>query len=91
MSIRESCKFTNAEFSGKRVGYVLAITSFALVPAHFYVSSEASGAIFGTSMVLLLATGVLSFIVARDTGHRFRPLAWAFLAMITNGLCTHGL
>lgn len=89
MTIPQSLKFSIGGFSGKRVGYVLAFVSFALVPTHFYVSCEASGAVAGIGLIAFLLTGVLSFIVPRGTPHRFRPLAFTFFALVAHTLCTH--
>ncbi len=89
MTIPEHFRFTVRGFSAKRVGYVLAAMSFAFVPAHFYISCEMSGLIGGFSIVLFLSTAMLSFFVPRGTPHRFRPLAFAFIAVIAHMLCTH--
>jgi len=89
MNIPEPLKFTIGGFSAKRVGYALVITNFAFVPAHFYVPCEVSGLICGFSIILFLASTVLSFIIPRGTPHRFRPLALGFLAVVAHSLCTH--
>lgn len=89
MTIPEHLKFTVRRFSARRVGYLLAAVSFALVPAHFYVSCDMSGLIAGFDAILLLSTAVLSFAVPRGTPQRFRPVAFAFLAFIAHSLCTH--
>ena len=89
MTIPEHPKFSICGFSGKRVGYVLAFVSFALIPAHFYISCEASGAVAGIGMILFLTTGILSFIVPRGTPQRFRAVAFVFIALIGHMLCTH--
>jgi len=89
MHIPEPLKFTIGGFSAKRVGYALAAASFAFVPAHFYVSCEVSALLSGFGMILLLATSAFSFVVPRGTPHRFRPLAFAFTAVIAHSLCTH--
>ena len=89
MHIPEPLKFTFGGFSAKRVGYAIAITSFAFVPAHFYVACEVSGLISVSGIILFLATTVLSFFVPRGTAYRFRPLAFAFSAVVTHSLCTH--
>lgn len=89
MNIPEPLKFTFGGFSAKRVGYILGVTSFAFVPAHFYVSCEMSSFINCSGIILFLATTVLSFFVPRGTSDRFRPSAFAFLAVVAHMLCTH--
>ena len=89
MHIPEPLKFTIGGFSAKRVGYVLAVASFALVPAHFYVSCEMSGLTFGSGLILFLASSVLSFVIPRGTPHRFHPMALGFIAVVAHMLCTH--
>ena len=89
MHIPEPLKFTLGGFSAKRVGYILAITSFAFVPGHFFVSCEMSGLLAVFGIISFLATTVLSFISPRGTPHRFRPLAFAFIAFIAHSLCSH--
>jgi hypothetical protein len=89
MILPEPLKFTVGGFSPKRVGYALALVSFALVPAHSYVSCEASGAINCIGVILFLITSLLSLTVQRGTPHRFRPLAWAFIAVVAHTLCVH--
>jgi hypothetical protein len=89
MTIPEDLKLKVGGFSGKRVVYVLAFASLALIPAHFYISCQASGAVAGIGVIVLLLTGVLSFIVPSSTPHRFRPLAFAVLASFGHMLFTH--
>ena len=89
MSISEHFKFKLAGFSGTRVGYVLAVMSFCLVPVNFYVSCEASGAIFGISLVAFLITFGLTFTTPRATPRRFLPAVIALLAVVAHMLCTH--
>ena len=89
MHIPEPLKSTFGGFSAKRVGYALAITSFAIVPAHFYVACEVSGLVSCFGIILFLATTALSFMVPRGTPGRFRPLGFAFSAVVTHSLCTH--
>jgi hypothetical protein len=89
MSATEQPNRTAGGFSGKRVGYVLAIVSLALVPGHFYVSCDSSGAIALASTIVLLATIVLSCIVPRGTPNRFGPVALAFIAVMAHALCAH--
>ncbi|EEF59017.1 hypothetical protein Cflav_PD2066 [Pedosphaera parvula Ellin514] len=89
MNVPEQIRISVGAFSGKRVGYALAFLSLTLVPAHFYISCEASDAVAGTSLIFFLLTVVLSFLVPRGTPHRFRPPALAFLAVIAHGFCAH--
>ncbi|HWQ91123.1 MAG TPA: hypothetical protein VN673_05590 [Clostridia bacterium] len=89
MTIPEHSKFRLAGFSGWRVAYVLAVGSFFLVPAHVQVSCEASGAIFGISLVAFLITFGLTFTSPQTTPHRFLPAVIALFAVVTHMLCTH--
>jgi hypothetical protein len=89
MEIPESLKFTWGGFSGKRVGYVFATGSFALVPAHSFVSCQVSSLICGFGIILFFATAVDSLIVPRGTEQRFRPMAYAFVATVVHSLFTH--
>lgn len=82
-------KFRLTGFTGSHAGYALAVCSVLLVPAHFYISCEASGAVFGISVVALLFTFVLSFITPRTTAHRFRPAAFALIAVVAHMFSTH--
>jgi len=89
MNISEHLQLSVVGFSTKRVGYALAFASFALVPAHFYVSCEASGAIASIGAMLFLVAGVLSFLSPRGTVNRFRPLEFAFIAIVVHMLSAH--
>jgi hypothetical protein len=89
MRIPEQLRFSLDGFSGKRVGSVLAVVSFALVPTHFYASCEESGAVAAIGLTLFFFTGFLSFLVPRGTPHRFQPFAFAFLALVGHMLCAH--
>jgi hypothetical protein len=48
-----------------------------------------SSVVGGFSIVLFLSTAVLSFLVPRGTPHRFRPLAFTFIAVVAHSLCAH--
>ena len=89
MDIPESVRFTVGGFSGKRLGYVLAMGSFALVPAHSFASCEVSGLLCVFAVFLLMGTWIFSLMVPRGTEQRLRPVAWAFVALVVNSLCTH--
>ena len=89
MNFTDHLKFSIGGFSAHRVAHVLAILSFGFVPVHFYVSCEASDATAGIGMILLIGSSVLSFLTPRGTPHRFRPIAFAFIAVIAHTLCTH--
>ena len=89
MEIPESFKFSWGGFSGKRVGYVFAAGSFALVPAHFFASCEVSGLVGGFGIILFFATAIVSWIVPRGTEQRLRPMAYAFVATVAHSLCMH--
>jgi hypothetical protein len=89
MAIPEHLRFALGGFSAKRVSYALAAMGFAFLPVHFYVSCEVSGLLAGFSIILFLITGVVSLIIPRGTEHRFRPLVWAFVAVLANSLCSH--
>ena len=89
MTIPDNLKFRVAGFSGWRVGYILAVGSFFLVPAHFQVSCEASGAIFGISLLVFLITFGLTFTTPRATPRRFLPAVIALLAVVAHMVCTH--
>lgn len=89
MNIPSDLKFRLTGFSNQRVAYVLTGIAFCLVPAHYYVSCEISGTIVGIAMLLFLGVGVLSFFVPRGTQGRFRPLAFAFVALVAHMLSTH--
>ena len=89
MEIPESLKFTWGGFSGKRLGYVLATGSFAMVPAHSFVSCEVSGLICVSGVLLLGGAWVFSLMVPHGTEQRLRPVAYAFVALIVHSLFTH--
>lgn len=67
-----------------RIARTIALTMFALVPVHFFVSCDASGTLAGFTFVLLLVVAGLS-IVAR----RFKPFGLALIAMLLHVLSTH--
>jgi hypothetical protein len=48
-----------------------------------------SGMVACISMIILLVTGILAFIVPRGTPYRFRAVAFAFFAFFGHMLCTH--
>src|SRR4051812_29063991 len=89
MTIPDHLKFKLAGFSGIRVGYILAIMSFCLVPVSFYASTWVTGAIDDFSLILALITLAFSFGSPRMTPHRFRPAWLAFFALIANTLVNH--
>lgn len=89
MGFLEHPKFSIGGFSGKRVGYPLAVVSLALIPAHFYISCEASSAVACMGLIVFGLTGVFSLAVPRGTPQRFRPLAFASVALVGHMLCTH--
>ena len=89
MSITEHLKFTTFGFSGKRVGYVLSLVSFALIPSHFYISCEASSTVAGVAFVIFGVTIIFSLVNPRGTPHRLYPVATSFIALIGHTLCTH--
>jgi hypothetical protein len=89
MTIPEHLRFTLGGFSAKRVGYVLVALSFGFVPVHFYVSCEMSGLVAGFGIILFLTTAALSLFVPKGSPNRFRPLAFAFIAVVMHSLCTH--
>ena len=89
MTISEHLKFKLAGFSGTRVGYVLAVVSFCLVPVSFYASFWVSGAIDDFSLILFLFTLAFSFSAPQTTPHRFRPALFAFCALVANTLVNH--
>ena len=89
MTIPKQLKFRLTGFTASHVGYALAACSVLLVPAHFYVSCEASGAVFDVSLVAFLITLALSLITPRTTPHRFSPVAFALFAVIAHMFCTH--
>ncbi len=67
----------------------MAIGSFFLVAAHFQVSCEASGTIFGISLLVFLIALALTFTTPRATPRRFLPAVIALLAVVAHVLCTH--
>jgi hypothetical protein len=85
----EHLQFSLTGFSGKRVGYVVALTSFLLVPVHYYVSCEASGTVAGMSILLMALTPALCVFTPRATPHRFRPAAYALFAAVLHMLSSH--
>lgn len=89
MNIPDQLKFSIKGFSGKRVGYVFAVMSFALVPVHFAVDCRVSGAIALMSFVLFLITGILSFFNPRGTVNRFLPLGLTLLGAVAHTLFMH--
>ncbi len=89
MAIPEHLRFRFHGFSSYRVAFVLAVGSFFLLPVHFQVSCDASGAVFSMSLFILAATLGLSFTIPRQTPHRARPASLAFFAAIAHMLCTH--
>ena len=89
MHIPEPLQFTIARFSAQRVGYALAMTSFAFVPGHSYVACEVSVLINGFGLLLFFLIGVFSFFIPSGTPHRLRPLAWGFIAFVTHCMFTH--
>lgn len=89
MTIPEHLKFRLRRCTLCHVGYGLAAGSVLLVPAHFYISCEASGGVFGVSLVLLLVTLGLAFATPRTTARRFRPAAFALLAVVAHMFSTH--
>jgi hypothetical protein len=89
MTIPDHLKLKLVGFSGYRVAYVLAVSSFFLIPLHFEVSCEVSGAIFGISLFVLFITLGLSFFIPRTTPHRSRPATLALFAALAHMFCTH--
>jgi hypothetical protein len=89
MSVPEPFKLTVRGFSSRRVGYVLAFLSFTFVPIHSYVSCEVSVLTFGLGLILFLAVLLLSLCVPRGEPNRFRPLAFAFFALVAHVFSTH--
>ncbi|MGN6552303.1 MAG: hypothetical protein ACTHLW_01015 [Verrucomicrobiota bacterium] len=89
MNIPEHLKFTTRGFSGKRVGYILSLVSFALVPSHFYISCQTSGAVAGIAFVIFGVTIIFSLVNPQGTPHRLHPVALAFIALAGHTLCSH--
>ena len=76
-----------AGFSPRRVAWITASLSLALVPVHFYVSCEMSGRLACSDFGLLCLTIGLS--VADRSGKKGSPIALAVIGFIAHGLCTH--
>jgi hypothetical protein len=89
MTIRDHLKFRLVGFSGSRVGYVVAVGSLLIVPAHSHVSCRASEAILKISIVAFFITFGLIVTTPRSTPRRFLPAVIAAVAVLAHSLWTH--
>jgi hypothetical protein len=89
MNINEHLRFTTLGFSGKRVGYILSLVSFALIPSHFFISCDASSAVAGIGFVIFGVTIIFSLVNPRGTPHRLYPVAMSLIALVGHTLNQH--
>ena len=74
-------------FSPRRVAWITASLTVALVPVHFFVSCEMSGRTCFASIILSVIT--VGLAVADQSGKQKYPILLALVGLIANMMCVH--
>lgn len=76
-------------FSGGRIAYVLCGVSALLLPVHFFVSCEVSGALAGSACLIFPLTFLLCRLTPTSIQARFQPVAFSFGLLVLHAATSH--
>ena len=80
-------RFVSTGFSPRRLAFITTSLVLCLLPVHFVVPCEASGAVLAGSLLLFALTCV--FCLCDRAPGRFTLLAIAAVGVVLHGLCVH--
>ena len=89
MNFPRALKFTVLGFSPRRMAYILCALLFALVPLHSHFPCEASEALGGFALMMILIIGGLCWLIPQTVKDWWVPRVLAFIGFVAHLTMIH--